>query len=219
MTNALICAIALASEPKLLSSGAINYRPNVVWTKAGQATSGPLILSLFTSAKSINPGQEVWIQSMFTNQSQKTIRIPVISLDGGFSAWNWLSLHKGTAAINYSGLINGAVSQIVSTNQVRESRFFTIKPGQTVVLRTDSISGYHPKPIRKEILAKSLPVNLQSGEYQLSVSYEIEPYGQKLKPGEYCCYGGKKVYHGQSKLWHKNAPKGPWKIETTLQVN
>lgn len=221
-TLGIIVALYVAQAPTT-PSGAIEYKPAVKWLKASQSAKGSLILSLWQSQLSVHPAEPIWLESRLTNQSKKIVRIPKFSYYGSYLTHSHFILSKDGKAQPAEGKFGFPPGQSVSNMWVTEDQFFSIKPGQTIVIETNAITGTSgPYTDKSDYMARKM-YSLSKGEYAVNYTMAIgsnswEAINSTPTKSQITKLVSGYQWKGASKRWFLEVPKGTWTTIARIRV-
>lgn len=216
MWGSLVSAVVLAQFAP--GSGVKLASPSVNWIKGGEVVRSGIKLSVDVSAKSIRPGQKLWVRLKLQNVSQKSLPMPVFASDGALSSNATLSLIRKSNPVWFYGHRTIPDNQTIANQTVEQNRFYVLEKGQSKTLLVDSIDGMlilKPGTSIYEISARSTATKraLPSGSYQLNCRYEFtgRSPSEEYRPGQ-------TIWKGMAKDMNAKAPKGQWKVVIPITV-
>ena len=181
---------------------------HVTWNRVAVAQHNGVRLELFASQKSAAPGYKVWFQSRITNTTAKPRRLARIGFNGSLRADSDLELKAGDRVLWPVGDSAIPAVQVMHNSSVDETSFFLLGPGDTEVLRSDSIVRRMAFPSGDGHLksdwngAKEVP--LEPATYRITARYLYRHPGVTKEPF------GFSEWRGRSLAWSKEAAHGKW---------
>lgn len=212
------------------------FTPNVAWVHQDSFQREGVRLDLYTSDATLEYGTTVWFQARLTNVSSSPVRLPRVRGGDANHSSMGSRLTKDRRTLTTAGDLAVTFQSSLYYRGVNTDPFFTLAPGATMTLSTESIRGYYPmntvgaaaRPERAadffERLAEPVPrftyhqaIPLQPGSYEFSLTFRNRSVPDdirsriinKLPP---------RPRNKEGKAIRNQTPIGTWRVESTITV-
>lgn len=181
-----------------------------------------LVLEVSADKKAYKPGEKISLEARLKNVED----FPVVALkfiwDGGLTPSSWISVSAGDKPLNTAG---DALPQVFVHRIMDETRFLTVKAGESAVIRSATVTGIWDlggkEPGLKASYAGGRVVPLKAGRYKVKAVYKFEfDAARALKAADPDPFFGELAwsFKGNSKALLQRAWTGSLEAEAEFEV-